>query len=182
MVASNRKDRLSPPLMFAFRSAHAARDATKKVELRDEAGERVISGRRSAGRAPITESLLRREVGRDLEALMNTVALESAEDLSDFAHVRKSILNFGLPDLVHRSIDEATVDDIKTELESVLATYEPRLAPDSIHAARDQSVDSTELKIRFVVQAELRCEPVDVPVEFIADVDLDSNAIQINRL
>jgi type VI secretion system protein ImpF len=45
MVASNRKDRLSPPLMFAFRSAHAARDAAKTVELRDEAGERVISGR-----------------------------------------------------------------------------------------------------------------------------------------
>ena len=182
MVASNRKDRLSPPLMFAFRSAFAARDATKKVDLRDEAGERIISGRRSVGRAPITESMLRREVARDLEALMNTVALESAEDLRDFAHVRKSILNFGLPDLVHRTTDEATVDDVKTEIETVLTNYEPRLTADSIHADRDRSVDSTELKIRFVVQAELRCEPVDVPVEFIADVDLDSNTIQINRL
>ena len=54
----NRKDRLSPPLMFAFRSAHAARDANKKIDLRDEAGERVIAGRRSAGRAPITEFVL----------------------------------------------------------------------------------------------------------------------------
>jgi type VI secretion system protein ImpF len=168
--------------MFAFRSAHAARDATKKVELRDEAGDRVISGRRSAGRAPITESSLRREVARDLEALMNTVALESAEDLRDFPHVRKSILNFGLPDLVHRSIDEGAVDDIKTELETVLTNFEPRLASDTIHAARDPNISSTELKIRFVVQAELRCEPVDVAVEFVADVDLDSNAIQINRL
>ena len=182
MVASNRKDRLSPPLMHAFRAAHAARDATKKIDLRDEAGERIIAGRRAVSRAPITESALRREVANDLESLMNTVALESAEDLRDFAHVRKSILNFGLPDLVHRSVDDAGVDDVKNEIETVLMHYEPRLAPGSIHAARDRSVDPTELKIRFIVRAELRCDPVDVPVEFIADLDVDGNVIQINRL
>jgi type VI secretion system protein ImpF len=168
--------------MFAFRSAHAARDATKKVDLRDEAGERVIAGRRSAGRAPITEALLRQEVARDLDSLMNTVALESSEDLQDFDYVRKSILNYGLPDLVHRTIDEASVDNVKNEIETVLETFEPRLAADSIHAARDQTLDYSELKVRFVVQAELRCEPVDVPVEFVADVELDGNGIQINRL
>jgi type VI secretion system protein ImpF len=182
MAGTDRRDRLSPPLMFAFRSAHAARDATKKIDLRDEAGERVISGRRSAGRAPITEPMLRREVARDLEALMNTVALESAEDLRDFEHVRASIVNFGLPDIAHRSIDEAGVDHISAEIETVLENFEPRLARDSVHAIRDKSIDSTELKIRFMVQAELRCEPVDVPVEFVADVEVDSCTIQINRL
>jgi len=49
-------------------------------------------------------------------------------------------------------------------------------------AARDKAVDNIELKIRFVVQADLRCEPVNVPVEFVADVDVDGNAIEINRL
>ena len=69
MAVTSRKDRLSPPLMHAFRSAHAARDATKKIDLRDESGERIIAGRRSAGRSPITELQLRREVARDLELL-----------------------------------------------------------------------------------------------------------------
>jgi type VI secretion system protein ImpF len=168
--------------MFAFRSAHAARDATKKIDLRDEAGDRVIAGRRSVGRAPITESVLRKEVARDLEALMNTVALESSEDLQDFEYVRKSILNFGLPDLVHRTSDETSVDDVKKGIETVLETFEPRLAADSIHAARDETLDSNELKVRFVVQADLRCEPVDVPVEFVADVEFDCSAVMINRL
>jgi type VI secretion system protein ImpF len=168
--------------MHAFRSAHAARDANKKIDLRDQSGERIIAGRRSAGRAPITEALLRREVAHDLEALMNTVALESAEDLRDFEQVRKSILNYGLPDIAHRTIDEGSVDDIKSEIESALETYEPRLAPNSIHAARDATIDAHELKVRFVVQADLRCEPVDVAVEFVADVEMDSNSIQINRL
>jgi type VI secretion system protein ImpF len=182
MANANRKDRLSPPLMYAFRSANAARDATTKIDQRDEAGERVISGRRTAGRLPITERSLRREVAHDLEALMNTVALESSDDLSDFDCVRKSVLNFGMPDFAHRTIDETSVDDVKDEIETALKRFEPRLTPDSIHAARDVAVDKTELKVRFVVQADLRCEPVNIPVEFVADVDVDGNAIQINRL
>lgn len=182
MAPGSRKDRLSPPLMYAFRSAHAARDATKKLDLRDQSGERVIAGRRSASRTPITEPLLRREVARDLESLMNTIALELAEDLQDFEQVRKSILNYGLPDIAHRTIDEGGVEEIKSEIESALENYEPRLAHDSVHASRDATIDAHELKVQFVVQADLRCEPVDVAVEFVADVELDSNAIQINRL
>jgi len=42
------------------------------------------------------------------------------------------------------------------------------------------SVDPVELKIRFIVRADLTCEPVNVPVEFIADV-IDTGKILINR-
>jgi type VI secretion system protein ImpF len=181
MHGPQRKDRLSPPLMHAFRSAFAARDAKKRAD-RDEAGERVVSGRRSAGRAPITEQQLRREVATDLDSLMNTIALESAEDLQEFEHVRKSVLNFGFPDIVHRSIDEITVDGIVGQLEEVLTAFEPRLDRSTIQASRDNSVNAHELKVRFVVRAELRCEPVNVPVEFVADVEVDGSNIQITRL
>jgi type VI secretion system protein ImpF len=168
--------------MYAFRAAHAARDATKKIDLRDEAGERVIAGRRSVARTPISESTLRREVARDLDSLMNTIAFESAEDLSDFDQVRKSILNYGLPDIAHRSIDEHSVDDVQDEIRTALMNYEPRLARESIRASRDTTVGAEELKVRFVVQAELHCEPVNVPVEFVADIEFDSGSIQIHRL
>jgi type VI secretion system protein ImpF len=182
MARSHRKNRLSPPLMYAFRAAFAARDANKRIDQRDESGERVIAGRRSIARTPISEPVLRREVGRDLEALLNTIALESSEDLSAYERVRTSILNYGLPDIAHRSIDEANVNDIETEIKTALLNYEPRLAPDSIHAVRDTSVSVEELKIRFMVRADLYCEPVNVPVEFVADIELDSGAVQIHRL
>ena len=182
MAAGNHKDRLSPPLMLAFRSANAARDAKTKIDLRNDQGERLIAGRRATGRTPISESLLRREVARDLEALMNTVALESTEDLSGFERVQRSILNYGFPDIAHRSIDEISVDDLGDEIRSVLMTYEPRLNRESIRASRDNSARAEELKLRFLVQADLRCDPLNVPVEFVADVDLDSGGIMINRL
>ena len=72
MNGPSSKDRLSPPLMHAFRAAHAARDAKTKLDLRDKEGERIIASRRSMKRGAITEPMLRREVAIDLEALMNT--------------------------------------------------------------------------------------------------------------
>jgi type VI secretion system protein ImpF len=181
MASRTRKDRLSPPLMHAFRSAHQARDATKRLDLRDESGERVIAGRRPTGRAPVTEAVLRREVGYDLEVLMNTINLASALDLHRFEHVRRSILNYGFSDLTHRSIDEYSINDLKQEIEAALSNFEPRLIRDSIHATRDTGLDAAELKVRFLVQADLSCEPVDVQVEFIADVELDTGKIAIAR-
>jgi type VI secretion system protein ImpF len=177
-----KKDRLSPPFMLAFRTAHTAHDAKAKVDLRDKSGERVIAGRRSSGRFPISEALLRREVSHDLDSLMNTVALESTVDLTDHSHVRASILNYGFPDIAHRSIDEISVDDLKDEIRSVLMIFEPRLERGTIRARRDNSITAEQLKLRFIVQADLHCEPLNVPVEFIADVDLDSGGIHINRL
>src|SRR3569832_1851569 len=108
-----KKDRLSPPIMLAFRNAYDARDGRKKLDLRDESGERVIASRRTSGRTPISESLLRREVAHDLEVLLNTVALESTDALANYERVRASILNFGFPDIAHRSIDEISVEDLK---------------------------------------------------------------------
>src|ERR1700687_1603408 len=101
--------RLSPPLMYVFRAAHEAKDAKKKVEIRNEAGERVIAGRRLRARQVITETILRREVSRDLEALLNTIAMESTIDMTETPYARRSILNYGLPDVANRTIDELAV-------------------------------------------------------------------------
>lgn len=181
MVGVNKKNRLSPPLMYAFRGAHEARDAKIKVDLRDEAGERVIAGRRTAVRTAITEPTLRREVSRDLDSLMNTTAMESSENLDSFDYVRKSILNFGLPDIAHRSIDESAVNIIGDEIRRALIHYEPRLVPQTIRVEKASEFDEAELKVRFVVHADLFCEPLNVPVEFVADLELDSGNIAVSR-
>src|SRR3954469_1960407 len=129
MANSNRQSRLSPPLMHVFRAAHEAKDAKRIIDQRNETGERVIAGRRLRARQVITESMLRREVSRDLDALLNTVALDATVDMDDAPHVRKSILNYGLPDLSKRTIDESGVDDIPDEIRTAIISFEPRLAP-----------------------------------------------------
>jgi len=181
MRNSNRQSRLSPPLMHVFRSAHEAKDAKRAIDQRNEVGERVIAGRRLRARQVITETMLRREVSRDLDALLNTIALDATVDMEHAPCVRTSILNFGLPDIALRTIDENGVDDIPDEIRTAIVNYEPRIAPDTLRIARDKQVDPVELKVRFLIRAELVCHPVHVPVEFVADI-VESGKIIINRL
>jgi len=181
MTGPNSKIRLSPPLMHVFRAAHEAKDSAKKVDIRNESGDRVLAARRLQARQVITESMLRREVGRDLDALLNTISLESTVDMADAPYARKSILNFGIPDVTHRTIDEVGVAEIPEEIRAAIMHYEPRLDPNTLQIEQDHSVDKVELKIRFVVRADLVCDPVHVPVEFVADV-IESGKIVINRL
>lgn len=181
MSKPDARTRLSPPLMHVFRAAHAAKDAKKRVDIRNEAGERVIAQRRMRVRQVITEPVLRQEVARDLDALLNTIAMESTVDMSAEPYVRKSILNFGLPDVTHRTIDETGVDEIPEEIRMAIVNFEPRLVAASLRIERDTSVDITELKVRFIVRAELSCDPVHVPVEFVADI-VEGGKVVVNRL
>ena len=66
-------------------------------------------------------------------------------------------------------------------IRAAIVAYEPRLAAASLHIERDLAFDADELKVRFIVRADLTCDPVHVPVEFIADV-IDTGKITINRL
>jgi type VI secretion system protein ImpF len=167
--------------MHVFRAAHEAKDAKRIIDQRNEAGERVIASRRLRARQVITESMLRREVSRDLDALLNNVALEATVDMETAPNVRRSILNFGLPDIARRSIDETGVDEIPDEIRTAIVNFEPRIAADSLRIVRDKEIDPVELKIRFVIRGELVCHPVHVPVEFVADI-VETGKIVVNRL
>jgi type VI secretion system protein ImpF len=182
MASARKTDRLAPPIMHAFRAAHEARDAKKRLDIRDEAGERIIAGRRMSARTAITEPVLRAEVARDLTNLMNTTNLASVEDLSATPEVRRSILNFGIPDLAHRSIDEGRTVDIAAEIQRALVDFEPRLVRQTIQATRDMNVRASDLQIRFLVRADMKCDPLNVPVEFVADVEVETGKIKIDRL
>src|SRR3954454_6950215 len=116
MAEVNRENPVSPPPMHAFRAAHEAGDATSRIDLRTEGGDRVIAGRRLRPRQVITEQVLRREVARDLDALLNTIAMESAVDMTDAPYARKSVLNFGLPDISTLTIDASDMKRIPEEI------------------------------------------------------------------
>jgi type VI secretion system protein ImpF len=181
-MVSKKNERLAPPLMFAFRAAHEKRDAKKTLDLRDASGQRVIASRRSPSRAPISESGLRREVNADLVDLLNTVNLDSAFDLEEAPEVKRSVLNFGLPDLSTRTIDEHRLIEISRDIEQALKAFEPRLAANTLSVGRNPSIDSEALRLKFFIKADLRAEPLDVPVEFVAEVELDSGKIKVDRL
>jgi type VI secretion system protein ImpF len=180
MAGISRRARLSPPLMFAFRGA--GRGMSVAARAGDKDRPIAQTDRRLAMKIAVTEQLMRAEVLKDLSMLVNSIALESTVDLDGFPHVRKSILNYGLPDIASRTLEDEAVNFISKEFATALENFEPRLIPGTISVHRDTSIDASELRVRFVVQGDLACNPVNVPVEFIADVELESWKIAIERL
>lgn len=180
MADIRKKTRLSPPLMFAFRDAHRSRDSRLSVGQSSSSGTEVLSSRKSV-RIGISETQLRGELTRDLDMLMNTTNLGSTIDLSAAPEVERSIVNYGLPDIVNRTIDENRVDNIVDEIKAAIFAFEPRLIAGTLGVARDELADAGVLAIRFNVTGEMSCDPVAVPVQFVADLEVGSGKLSIKK-
>lgn len=169
------------PLMLAFREAFYEGDAAKRIEERI-GGERVVSGRGALRRRGADESLLKRDLAVDLMSLVNTIDLGSAIDISDLDYVKRSIVNYGLPDLSSLSSLEVGISDVGRHLKEALLAHEPRLRSESIHIEQADKVDDETHRVSFSVTAEMASDPLDLPVEFVAEVEVGSGDIRLTRL
>lgn len=166
-------------VMSAFREAFDARDAKKR--LRETiGGERVVPGRHSTQRRG-DEATLRRDLSIDLVSLLNATNFGSSVDLSGLDNVRRSILNFGLNDLARLTSADSRTELIGEDLREALIQFEPRLNPETLHIERDAEAGDDH-RLRFVVEAEMFCQPADVSVDFVAEVDVGSGKISLTRL
>lgn len=172
--------KLHSPLMWAFRATEdpdfKAAEARKKAE---NAEQQMQSGRRLSRAYGISEQTLVAEVRRDLQALLNTVCLNSTQDLSDFPQVQTSILNYGLPDLSVHIVDTVRIEQLAIDIRQALIRFEPRMDPRTLVVERDREFERDNLKVRFLIKADLRCDPVRVGSEFVADVDPAFGRIKI---
>ena len=184
-VAMRERDPKAPafqvPLMLAFREAFQERDAEKRIEER-LGGERVVSGRGSLRRRGADEALLKHDLAVDLLSLVNTIDLGSAVDISELDYVKRSIVNYGLPDLSSLTSLEVGVGDIGQHLKDALLSHEPRLRAESIHIEQADKVDDETHRVSFSVTAEMASNPLDLPVEFVAEVEVGSGNIRLTRL
>jgi len=110
------------------------------------------------------------------------VALSSSLDLSATEAVRRSILNYGLPDTGHRTSDDGSLEEIKAEIVDALRLYEPRLLAETIQIERAQAADAGTPKVGFRIHADLLCNPAPIPVELVAELELDTGKITVGKI
>jgi type VI secretion system protein ImpF len=182
------------PLMHSFRDAYENRDSRQeKVEWRSdtrqtanpqdgaEDGERVLSAAVRMRRRGFTETQIRQSVIDNLIDIVNTIDLQSALDLKDLSYASKSVLNFGIYDLTHLTSDDSNLPMVEQNVTAAIINFEPRIRKETVQVRRDVEFNDTVQKLRLSIYAEVSYHPLDIPIEFVADIDLSSGKVGIGK-
>jgi type VI secretion system protein ImpF len=160
------QDRLQPALLDRLTDD----EPDKKQEPREA---RVLS-----------KSRLRQSVLRDLAWLFNATQLEAVDDMATAPHVRRSVLNFGLPALSGTTASSLDVTGLGRAVRDAILTFEPRILPGSLQIRTVLEAGSLDHHnvIGVEIHAELWAQPV--PLEFLirTEFDLETGRVQIADL
>jgi type VI secretion system lysozyme-related protein len=187
-------DRYHVPLLHCFRDAFENGDAreeklesrserrdAKSPPLRGDAGDKVLSAAARMRRRGLSETQIRQAVVESLVDIVNTIDLQSAVDLDDLEYVSKSILNYGLYDITHLTSDDANLEAIEQNMVAALMCYEPRIRAETLQIKRHTEFNDIDQKLRLSISAEVSYHPLDVPVDFVAEIDLGSSKVNISK-
>jgi type VI secretion system protein ImpF len=168
-------------LMHVFRSAFERGDARDgRANYVD--GDRELSIRSKERREGTNEETLRRHLNYDMASLMNTISLDAVLDLDDHPFIRDSIINFGFGDLSEMNNTVAAGTEIAKLIRETLIRNEPRLIAETIEIQLDHDAQGTTQRLSFRIAAEMVATPVDIPLDFVAEVDMGAGKIQMTRL
>jgi type VI secretion system protein ImpF len=169
-------------LMNVFRQAARDRDAKQgSVEVTDDGG-RVLSKRTVQRREGAGEDLLRKHLMDDLVNLLGTINMESVQALDEFPHVQKSILNYGIMELSRTSTDSIHSPALLRDLKTALLRHEPRLIDETVQVKLRHEETDTGQRVSLSVNAEMTAKPVDVPLEFVAEIDAGAGKLALSSL
>lgn len=168
-------------LMNVFRQSARDNDARRRNDQVVD-GDRVMSARSIERREGASQSTLRDHLALDLGNLMSTIHLEAAQDLDGLDRVKKSILNYGLQDLTRLSTDDTRIHKLARDLREALLTHEPRLIASSLKVTLRKIDSGTTQRLAFDIDAEMAARPVDVPLEFVAEIDSGAGKVSISNL
>jgi type VI secretion system protein ImpF len=140
----------------------------QKTESRDE---RVLSSQR-----------LRAALLRDLAWLLNTGRLETVEDLEAYPEVRRSVLNYGIPDLAGSTIAGADTTAIERTVRQAITIFEPRIDPQSLKVVveRGESGSGRNAMV-FRIEGALWAKPAPQALYLKTEVDLETGQVTVSE-
>lgn len=174
-------DRSKVAIMQVFRQAHHEHDAKIRAQTTPD-GEVEVTRRSQQRRIGMSEDALRESLRLDLNALMNTVRLGSTVPLEDHPYVEHSILNYGFRDLSSVTLQELRAPGIVESIRQSLLDHEPRFIPETLEVLLVGQPNNPEDRLSIKVSAELMSDPVDVAVDFDAEIDLGAGKLRMSDL
>ncbi len=164
MAELTTQERLQPSLLDRLTD-----DEPHKTEESRE--KRVISATR-----------LRDCVSRDVSWLLNCVWLEASDDLGDFPEVRRSVVNFGIPDLTGVSMAGIDAGALQRKVKEAILAFEPRLTADTLQVLVDTNTTQMNRKsLMFRIESEMWAQPIPLNLYLKTEVDLETGKFKVSE-
>ena len=176
-----RGDRSKISVMHVFRAAFYDHDAKKENEKSAD-GSSQISRRSKQRRHGVSEDNLKAHLQADLNALLNTIRLDAVVDLEDAPYVARSVANYGFQDLSNVTTADLSDTALINSIRQSLLDHEPRLIPETVEVRVADKTEDVHQRLSIAVSAELMGDPVDIPVDFSAEVDLGAGKLRMSDL
>ena len=164
MAELTQKERLQPSLLDRL----VDDEPEKNVESRDK---RVLSLRQ-----------LRAAVLRDLAWLFNTSRLDALQDLEPYPEVRRSVLNYGIPDLTGHTASSIDTKDMERMLKQAVLDFEPRLLRESLRIKLIVNEDQMNHNaMTFNIEGQLWAQPAPLHILLRTELDLEAGDVVVNE-
>jgi len=134
----------------------------------------------SVDRRVVSMRRLRESVLRDLSWLLNSMSLDTTEDLARYPQVARSVVNYGMPNLAGRSLATLDPEQAAARIQRAIETFEPRLS--KIRVSADTSGHAAErFALDFRVEAELWGQPLPQRLLMRTRFDIDSGQVHVSE-
>ncbi len=118
-------------------------------------------------------------VRRDLIWLLNTINLQSVQDLDLYPEVASSVLNYGIPDIAGHVTEGWNLNALETSIRRAIIDFEPRIIKNTIDV---RIVGKSDQMPSHTLQLEINCdvwgEPTPEHLCLKTSIDLETGDVQ----
>jgi type VI secretion system protein ImpF len=135
-------------------------------------------------RRVMSKSRLRQAVLRDLAWLFNATKFSGDVDLGQMPHVRRSVVNFGLPALSGRAASSLDITELERAIRQAIIDFEPRILAETLEVralAIENALDHHNV-VGVQIRGQLWAQPVPLELLVRTEIDLETGKVEIADL
>jgi type VI secretion system protein ImpF len=124
----------------------------------------------------------RAAVLRDIGWLLNTGNLGSLEELGGLEEARRSVINFGMPDLCGLTASGLDPVEVERQLVEAIRAFEPRVLPNTLAVRSAPSGEGGAANVvSFEIEGQLWAQPMNEALFIRTEVDLETGQFAVKE-
>lgn len=136
----------------------------------------------SSSQQSMSQTQFKEAVIRDLGWLLNSVALDVCVDLHKYPEVRRSVLNYGLPDMSGHTSSNVDIMTIENSIKSAIQLFEPRLIRNSLKVKIHSNPDEmSHNSLVFEIAGAVFGQPSPFQVVLKSELNLECGEFQLKE-